>query len=72
MVDPIDVYGVLVLGDPVEDAVCPNACCVPARELPSKWVSDPMWVDDETAEAELDHGTYETWRGLCETVELTD
>jgi len=61
MVDPVDVDDALVLVDPVDDAVRPDPCAVPAFELPPERMSDSMKVGDQTAEAELDDGPYDSW-----------
>lgn len=61
MVDPVDVDDALVLVEPVDDAVGPNSCAVPTFKLASERVPGPVRVGDQTAEAELDDGTYDSW-----------
>ncbi len=61
MVDSVDVDDALVLVDPVDDAIRPDSRAVPAFELPAERVPDSVRVSNQTAEAELDDGPYDSW-----------
>jgi len=61
MVDSVDVDDALVLVDPVDDAICPDSRAVPVFELPAERVPDSVRVGNQTAEAELDDGPYDSW-----------
>lgn len=61
MIDPVYVDDALVLVDPVDDAVRPDACAVPAFEFPSEGMPDSLRVGDQAAEAELDDRSYHSW-----------
>jgi len=72
MVDAVDVDDAPVLVDPVDDAVRPNSCAVPAFELPPERMPDSVRVGDQAAEAEFDDGAHHP-RGRCrETVKLAN
>jgi hypothetical protein len=61
MVDLIHVDDTVVLVDRVDDAIRPDSSAVPAFELPSERMPDSVRVGDETAEAELDDRSYDSW-----------
>ena len=61
MVDSVDVDDALVLVDPVHDAIRPDSRAVPAFELPAERVPDSVRVSNQTAEAKLDDGPYDSW-----------
>ena len=60
MVDSVDVDDALVLVDPGDDAIRPDSRAVPAFELPAEGVPDSVRVSNQTAEAELDDGPYDS------------
>ena len=72
MVDSVDVDDALFLVDPVDDAIRPDSRAVPAFELPAERVPDSVRVSNQTAEAELDDGPYDSWGGSRETVEMAN
>ena len=61
MVDSVDVDDALVVVDPVDDAIRPDPRAVPAFELPSERMPDSVRVGNQTADAELDDGPYDSW-----------
>ena len=61
MVNPVDVDDALVLVDPIDDAVRPDACAVPAFELPPEGMPDWVGAGDQAAEAEPDDCSYYSW-----------
>jgi len=72
MINPVDVDDALVLVDPVDDAICPDACAAPAFKFSSKGMTDSVRVGDQAAEAELDDRSYHSWCGCCETIEMAN
>lgn len=60
MVNSVDVDDAFLLVDPVDDAVRPDSCAVPTVELPSEWMTDSERVSDQTPEAELTDGPYDS------------
>lgn len=61
MVDSVDVDDVLIVVDPVDDAICPDAGAVPAFELPSERMPDSVRVRNQAAETELNDGPHDSW-----------
>jgi hypothetical protein len=61
MSNVVYVDDALVLVDPADDAVRPDACAVPAFELASEGMPDSVRVGDQAAEAELDDRSYHSW-----------
>jgi hypothetical protein len=51
----------VVLIDPADDAIRLDSQAVRALELVSEKMSDSMRVGNQTAEAELDDGPYDSW-----------
>jgi hypothetical protein len=61
MINPVDVDDAPVLVDPVDDAVRPDACAVPAFEFASEGMPDSVRVGDQATGAEFDDRSYHSW-----------
>ena len=61
MVDPVDIDDALILVDPIDDAVRPDACAVPAFEFSAERMPDSVRVGEQAAEAELYDRSNHSW-----------
>lgn len=61
MVDAVHVDDAIALVDPVDDPVRPYSCPVPTFEFATEWMPDPVRVNDQATEAELDDGSDDAW-----------
>ena len=60
MVNSVDVHDPLIFVDPVDDAILPDARTAPTGQFAPERVAYLLWIGDQTPEAELDYGTYDS------------
>ena len=60
VVDSVDVHDPLIFVGPVDDAILPDARTAPAGQFAPERVAYLLWVSDQTPEAELDYGAYDS------------
>jgi len=60
VVNSVDIHDPTIFVDPVDDAILPDPRTTPTRQFTPERVAYLLWVGDQTPEAELDNGAYDS------------